>query len=61
MALVTIFALATLVIAFKRKEWLLAVIAIITGLMLASSGTDWGDTILKILTDVSKSIDGIFK
>lgn len=61
MALVTIFAIITLVMAFKRKEWLLAVVAVITGLMLASTGTDWGDTILKILTDISTTIDGLFK
>jgi TctA family transporter len=60
MALVTIFGIAVLWLAFRRKEWLLAVIAVIFGLMLASSGTDWGTTALKILTDISTSIDGIF-
>jgi TctA family transporter len=60
MALVTIFGLAALWLAFRRKEWLLAVICVIFGLMLASTGTDFGDTALKILTDVSKTIDGLF-
>ncbi|HZA71477.1 MAG TPA: hypothetical protein VE476_01045 [Propionibacteriaceae bacterium] len=60
MALVTIFAIATLAIALKRKEWLLAVVAVITGLMLATTGTEFGTTAVKILTDISTTIDGLF-
>ncbi|HET9144048.1 hypothetical protein [Actinophytocola sp.] len=61
MALVTIFAILTLVFAFRRKEWFLTIIAVITGLMLATTGTDIGTKAVEILTSVSQTIDGLFK
>jgi TctA family transporter len=60
MALVTIFAIATIWMAVKRREFFLAVIAVITGLMLATTGTDIGKSITDTLTQVSKTIDGLF-
>lgn len=60
MSLAAIFGLAAIWLAFRRKEWLLAIICVTFGLMLASTGTDFGDTALKILTDVSKTIDSLF-
>jgi divalent metal cation (Fe/Co/Zn/Cd) transporter len=60
MALVTIFALATIILAFRRKEWLLAVIALITGIMLMTTGTDIGKSVSDGLTAISKTIDSVF-
>jgi hypothetical protein len=60
MALVTIFAIATIVIAIKRREFLLAIVAVITGIMLMTTGTDWGTTVTKTLTTLSDTVDSIF-
>lgn len=60
MALVTIFALATIVLMIKRKEWLLTLIAVLTGIMLSTTGTDFGDKAVEILTSVSTTIDSLF-
>lgn len=60
MALVSLFALATIVMAWRRKEFLLAGLAVITGLFLAATGTDVGTQIMDALTDLSKMIDGLF-
>lgn len=61
MALVTIFAIATIALAIKRREFLLAVIAVITGIMLMTTGTGWGKTITTTLTTLSQTVDSIFK
>ena len=59
MALVTIFAIITVVMAVKRKEWLLGLVAVITGIMLATTGTEFGTKAVDILTSISKSIDDV--
>ncbi len=60
MALVTIFAILTLFLAFRRKEWFLTLVAVITGLMLATTGTDIGSKAVEILTSISTTVDGLF-
>jgi NADH:ubiquinone oxidoreductase subunit D len=61
MALVTIMVIVTVVFAFRRKEWLLALVAMVTGLMLAATGTKVGATIVEALTTLSKTVDSWFK
>lgn len=60
MALVTVFGLLTLWLAFRRKEWFLTLVAVIFGLMLATTGTDIGTKAIEILTSISTTIDSLF-